>query len=390
MMAKEPNHYDFILAGGGAAGLSLACAMARSPLADRSILIVDREAKTKNDRTWCFWSDHLDPFDKILYRQWDAVRFTGRGFDRRLELGNFHYKMIRGIDFYEHAHRLLSTHPNVKFLSGQIDDISESTELAKVTVAGQSYTADWVFDSRILPGSIAIDRTRYHDLKQHFKGWIVETEAPAFDPQTPTLFDFRVQPHGDMRFFYILPFSERNALVEFTLFSATLLSEEEYRAELKNYLEHTLVVGPYRILEEESGMIPMTDQPFPRRLGNRIMATGTLGGRIKPSTGYAFARIQKDSAAIVASLVQQGHPFAVPSGPVRYHWFDRTMLQVIYRRGDEMGSFFTQMFQKNPIQRIFRFLNEENTLLEDMRLLSSLPVWPFLQAFVKVNLLGRV
>jgi lycopene beta-cyclase len=384
------RNYDYILAGGGAAGLSLACALARSPLSNRSILIVDRDAKAKNDRTWCFWSDHPDPFDDILYRQWDAVRFTGQNFDRRLDLGKFHYKMIRGIDFYEHTHRLLANFPNVQFLQSQINSIADNAGTATVCIEGQPFTADWVFDSRVLPGSITIDRARYHDLKQHFKGYLVETEAPVFDPLTPTLFDFRVQPHGDMRFFYILPFSAREALVEFTLFSASLLSEEEYHAELKGYLEHTLAVGPYHILEEESGIIPMTDRPFPRRLGQRIMAIGTLGGRVKPSTGYAFARIQKDSEAIVASLVRHGHPFDVPAGPARYGWFDRTMLQVMYGRGDEMGEFFTQMFRRNPIQRIFRFLNEENTWTEDMHLLSSLPVWPFLIAFLKVNLLGRV
>jgi lycopene beta-cyclase len=384
------KHFDFILAGGGAAGLSLACALVRSPLANRSILIVDLDAKAKNDRTWCFWSDHADPFDDILYRQWDAVRFTGQGFDRRLDLGKFRYKMIRGIDFYEHTHRVLANFPNVQFLQGRIERIEENAGAATVFIESQPYTADWVFDSRVLPGSIAIDRARYHDLKQHFKGYLVETEAPVFEALTPTLFDFRVQPHGDMRFFYILPFSERKAIVEFTLFSARLLSETEYNSALKDYLEHTLAVGPYRILEEESGIIPMTDFPFPRSLGKRIMAIGTLGGRVKPSTGYAFARIQKDSGAIVASLVKRGHPFEVPGGPARYGWFDRTMLQVIYRRGGEMGGIFTQMFRKNPIQRIFGFLNEENTWTEDIRLLASLPVWPFLQAFVKVNLLGKV
>ncbi len=370
--------------------MSLACALARSQLADRSMLIVDLNAKDRNDRTWCFWSDHTDPFDDILHRQWDAVRFTGHGFDRRLDLGQFRYKMIRGIDFYEHTHRLLANFPNVHFQQGQIERIDENDSAASVSIAGQTYTTDWVFDSRVLPGSITIDRSRYHDLKQHFKGYLVESEAPVFDPHTPTLFDFRVQPHGDMRFFYVLPFSERKALVEFTLFSARLLSEEEYHSELKDYLKYTLAVGPYSILEQESGIIPMTDLPFPRRLGKRIMAVGTLGGRVKPSTGYAFARIQKDSDAIVASLVDQGHPFAVPTGSARYRWFDRTMLQVMYRGGDEMGDIFTQMFRRNSIQRIFRFLNEENTWSEDIRLLSSLPVWPFLKAFLKVNLLGRV
>ena len=50
------NHYNFILAGGGAAGLSLAVQLASSPLKDQSILIIDRDRKQANDRTWCFWA----------------------------------------------------------------------------------------------------------------------------------------------------------------------------------------------------------------------------------------------------------------------------------------------------------------------------------------------
>jgi lycopene beta-cyclase len=41
--------YDVIIAGGGAAGLSLAYHLVRSPLRDCSILIVEKEAKDQND-----------------------------------------------------------------------------------------------------------------------------------------------------------------------------------------------------------------------------------------------------------------------------------------------------------------------------------------------------
>jgi lycopene beta-cyclase len=47
--------YDFIIAGGGLAGLSLAYYMNQTVLREKSILIIDQDTKTKNDRTWCFW-----------------------------------------------------------------------------------------------------------------------------------------------------------------------------------------------------------------------------------------------------------------------------------------------------------------------------------------------
>ncbi|HAO50811.1 MAG TPA: lycopene cyclase, partial [Runella sp.] len=58
------QNYDFIIAGGGLAGLSLAYYMNQTVLRDKSILIIDQDTKSQNDRTWCFWEkDPQSPFD---------------------------------------------------------------------------------------------------------------------------------------------------------------------------------------------------------------------------------------------------------------------------------------------------------------------------------------
>jgi lycopene beta-cyclase len=134
----------------------------------------------------------------------------------------------------------------------------------------------------------------------------------------------------------------------------------------------------------------MTDRPFPRRLGERVMAIGTKGGMVKPSTGYAFVRIQKDSAAIARSLEESGQPFTIPQSHWRYRLLDSIMLQVMYRNGDRMKEIFTQMFQRNSIQQIFAFLDEEAGIRDNLRLMASLPPLPFIKAFFKVKLLGRI
>ena len=69
--------HDIIIAGGGLAGLSLACHMVRSPLRDRSILIVDRDPKKQNDRTWGFWSNTPTLFDSVIWRSWDQLQVAG-------------------------------------------------------------------------------------------------------------------------------------------------------------------------------------------------------------------------------------------------------------------------------------------------------------------------
>jgi len=381
--------YDFILAGGGAAGLSLALRLAQA-FPDRKILILDREPKRTNDRTWCFWSVHPSPYPTATFRTWDRLAFYGLNFSKTYVLSPYCYYLIRGIDFYRHAYDRLSSFPNVRFEYGEVDRIQEDQEHTSVSLNGMAFEGKWVFSSLYDPKKITKQPRRYHYLKQHFRGWEIETSTRCFDPQMPTLFDFRIPQDGQMRFMYILPFSEREAMVEYTLFSPELLTDEEYDSALQNYIADTLKIKEFRIKAVENGVIPMSDQPLPRKLGERILAVGTLGGRVKPSSGYAFLRIQKDSEAIVRSLLQQGHPFDLPDSPSRYHLFDSIMLQVMQRHGGEMHHIFTQLFRNNPIQRVFAFLDENQSFPEDLKILASLPPLPFIRALLRLKVLRRV
>jgi lycopene beta-cyclase len=170
------------------------------------------------------------------------------------------------------------------------------------------------------------------------------------------MFDLRTPQREGVTFFYHLPFSERRALVEYTLFSPALLPIEDYESALRLHLDGLAGAG-YRILETERGIIPMTDRPFPRRQGHRILAIGTRGGRVKPSTGYAFARIQRDSQQIVASLVRTGHPFAIPPDPLRYRLHDAILLEVLAQEPDLGRPILSAIFACNPVQRVLRFLD---------------------------------
>ncbi len=416
-------HYDFILSGGGLAGLSLAYHLINSPLRDRSILIVDKDAKQQNDRTWCFWEEQPTLFDEIAYRVWQRLRFVSDDFTRDYDLAPYRYQMIRGIDFYDFTREKLSKCANVTFVRGNIDRVEDGTDRAQVIVDGRPFSGSWVFDSTLPPslrGSVppsiptvkalaaSTERTenwlrtaadtgkppvrngRYHHLNQHFRGWEIETDRPCFSPQLPTLFDFRTSQKGHMRFVYTLPFAENRALIEYTLFSASLLSSEEYHDGLRMYIEHALGIKRYEIKHVEAGIIPMTDHPFPRRLGKRVMSIGTKGGRVKPSTGYAFLRVQRDSAAIVHSLLKHDQPFDIPAQRGRFGLHDSILLNIMTHHPDDLKPIFTLMFRNNPIQRIFRFLDETTSLNEEVRFIASLPPWRFLQALFRLKALRRI
>lgn len=377
------EHYDFIFAGGGLAGLSLALQIAHSPLSDASILIVDQDAKLQDDRTWGFWSNRAGLYDEIVSRSWDQIKFYGKNYERLIDLGDYRYQVIRGADLYRFAHQKLSALPNVRFLNGKVTKIQDGADRARLAVNGQTVSGTWIFDSLFKASQIEVNPTRYHYLKMCFKGWEIETEEDLFEAQAATLLDFRTPQKHDVRFFYVLPYSERRALVEYTLFSTAHLCQSEYQGALKAYIQDTLGIQRYRILGRESGGIPVTDHPFPRRTGQRIMAIGLKGGRLKPTAGYAFTRIQKDSAAILRSLLENGHPFDVPTDPERYRFMDALLLDLMCLHGEQIKPIFTELFKNNPVERIFRLLDEEASLQDLGKIIASLPPAPFLGALLR-------
>lgn len=389
MYNDRMEHYEFLIAGVGGAGLGLADALLDRPNTLGSILVVDKDLKNQNDRTWCFWGLPSAPYSSLAAHSWQKISILSESYEKTIDLGEWRYWMVRGIDFYRSIRRRLEETPTVHFKLGSVDRIEENGQDALVTVAGEKMAAHWVFDSILRPQDQAIDTVHYHSLKQHFKGWEIETDRDIFDPARATLFDFRTPQKDNMRFIYVLPFSPRQALVEYTIFSANLLPTLEYEAALKDYLGGVLGLSGYRVLSEENGIIPMTDQPFRRQASPHVLNIGTKGGLVKPSSGYAFARMQRDALAIAASLDQFGHPFAIPRSPTRYRLYDSILLQLMYRRGRLMKSIFTRLFERNPIQRIFHFLDEDASLWQDAALIASLPPAPFLGALLKLVLTRR-
>jgi lycopene beta-cyclase len=225
---------------------------------------------------------------------------------------------------------------------------------------------------------------------QQFKGWEIDAAESVFDPQLATLLDFRTSQERGTHFFYVLPFSERHALVESVLCAATPVGWAECEQALRRYLECVLGIAAYTIARQEQGLSPLTDWPFPRRSGQRVMAIGTKGGRIKPSTGYAFLRMQQDSSAIVRSLLEAGHPFRVPKSPRRYRFFDSVMLEIMTRHAERIEPVFLALFKHNATRRIFRFLDEVASPWENGLMMPRLPPRLLWQTLLRLDAARRV
>ena len=375
------KHYDYIMAGGGLAGLSLACRLARSTLRARPILVIDHADKSKHDRTFSFWSQEPDLFASATSRSWRRLRVVGRQGERCLDLGEYSYHTMRGGDFYRCARRIMERFGAVEFLDAHIDTIEDGDRTATVRMDDALVQGTWVFDSTLTPGYPAMasgnSATR---LNLSFLGWEVETEHDVFEPDVVTFMDFRTPQNGDLRFFYVLPFAPNRALVEYTAFTDARLSGAEARSALEAYLQDVFEVNTFDVVSRESGCLPITDASFPRRLGRRVMAIGVKGGLLKPSTGYAYTRVQADSEAIVASLLTRGHPFDVPASDPSYRWLDTVMLRVMARHGGEMHTIMETLLARNPIGRVLSFLDESSSPLDILQIMASLPPSRFIEA----------
>jgi lycopene beta-cyclase len=378
MNLSGAHTYDYIIAGGGAAGLSLAVHLLKAGLADtKKILLIERDEKNQNDRTWCFWEKDPGLFEDIVYKQWDRLTVWPDEKARTTGIHPYRYKMIRGIDFYRHANDLLHTHKNIHRLKATVSAITHHDTHAVVTAGNHEYHAAYVFSSLLLQEPQLKKNQQY--LLQHFRGWMIETEADIFDETTATFMDFRVDQQQGATFVYVLPFSSKRALVEYTLFSGTELDQAEYEKGLSTYIETRLRAGAYKIIEKEQGIIPMTDYTFPVCDG-RIIYIGTAGGNTRGSSGYTFRNIQKHSALLVQALAAGQTPVVPPVVSKKARFFDAVLLQVLGKGYANGKTVFGRLFRKMKIAKVLHFLDGESTWSTDLQVITSQPKWPFLKA----------
>ncbi len=376
------TEYDYIIIGAGAAGLMMADGMAKDPaFKDKSILLLDKDAKKTNDRTWCFWEQGPGPFDPILYKSWDHIYFAGKEFKNSFSIAPYAYKMVQGIDFYSGYLERIQKYPNVGFVQETVKEITEFPSHIEVIASEHHYKGMQVFDSRFNYEKIQ-NRSKYPILQQHFIGWFVKTKQPVFNASQATFMDFSIEQKGNTRFMYVLPFSETEALVEYTLFSEKLLPEQEYEMAIEQYMVSHFKCTDFKITDKEKGSIPMTCYEFSQHNTKRIFYIGTAGGWSKPSTGYTFRNTEKKSAELIEFL-KTNKPLRKFTRKNRYWYFDLLILNILYRNNELGRSIFEALFKKRSPQLIFKFLDEETTWYEDMWITMAPKPLPFFKSLFR-------
>jgi lycopene beta-cyclase len=374
-----PVTVDLALVGGGGAASLVLAALARENLSGVRVAIIDPVRKRGQDRTWAFWGTPGTFLDPLLSASWDTVDVVTPAGHRALPLHPLRYAMLRSAPLYDLAGQAEEKLGAIRFTTaaGTLDDGG-----GHVTVRDETGTplvrAGWALDSRPRPPSRP-GRTRW---LQHFRGWWLETDRPRFDPRRAVLMDFRTpQPARGVSFGYVLPVGDRSALVEYTEFSPSVLAGDEYDAALRGYL--TLLgidEATTRVREVENGVIPMTDGVFEARPSPRVVRLGTAGGATRPSTGFTFTAMARQADRIARQVAAGRPPLPGPAYPARHRWMDAVQLRALDRGLTDGVAFFGRLFDRNPPERVLRFLDGTTSWREDLNLMASAPPLPMIRA----------
>ncbi|MGW9348327.1 lycopene cyclase family protein [Nocardiopsis flavescens] len=375
------NDHDVVIVGGGAAGLTLAHRLAGvnhpggAPVRV-ALLEPPPGPHTPPPRTWCFWEPEGGDWDDLLAARWRRLTVVGPdGASRTAPADPFVYKMLRSTDLESRVRAGFGGRVEpVPLLVEGVRDGADGAVVEGVMPDGSParLTASWVFDSRP-PRPLPPGRTL---LFQHFRGWFVRTPGDAFDPGAAVLMDFRPpQPENAVAFAYVLPLSAREALVEYTEFGPAPLATAEYDRLLAAHCARLGLAG-FEVTAAEQGVIPMTDAPLRPRAGRRVFRIGTAGGATRPSTGYTFSGVLRQTAA-VAEALERGR---VPVPPVphrrRHLAMDAVLLRALATGRVRGAEFFTRLLAPDRLGDVLAFLDGGTRLPRELALGLRTPVGP--------------
>ena len=371
------DSYDYIIAGSGAAGLSMAYHMANDPFFDqKKILIIDKEPKNAYDRTWCFWSDSDDLFPEVIYKKWNKIEVKTPSKKSVFPIHPYTYNLIRSHDFYQYIYSIIE---NKKNFTIKYEFIEEIRKHGTIVTSKSLYRGNYIFSSISHPirhkkGNIT--------LLQHFKGWYVRTKTPVFQTDVATLMDFDIEQYNECRFCYILPISAEEAMVEYTVFSESVLEDTVYDQLLGKYINNRFGNIEYAVTHTEFGVIPMSDFLYLSDLKSSVINIGTSGGATKGSTGYTFYFIQKQTKFYIEQI-KKGRIQKLYIPPYKYRLYDSVLLRVLLDKKIPAYTIFEDLFFKLKIQEVFDFLNEKSTLFQDLKIMSSVNIPVFLSTMLQ-------
>jgi lycopene beta-cyclase len=351
------KEFDYIIIGGGCAGLSLAYELEiNEKLKDKTLAIIEPRLEYKRDKTWSFWKVVPHNFDDCVKKSWQNFSINIPGKTNHLECKDYPYQSIDSGLFYEKISKKLKENENIHFYK-DLNEINTRNS--------------FIFNS------VPNIKKNHLNLWQHFCGVEIETKTNYFDDEIFNLMDFDCEQRDSVHFFYTLPYTKNKALIETTWLSKMNdNSQKDYDKQIKDYIDKHLKVKDYEITYREEGVIPLF-YPLYEKDKNRINI-GTAGGMTRLSTGYTFLNIQEHSKYIRENIenISNSKRFKISK---KYQFLDDIFLRVLNKHPEKMSNIFFNMFKTSP-KTVIKFLSNKSNFFEDIKIILKMPKWIFIKA----------
>ncbi len=352
--------FDYIIIGGGCAGLSLAYELEiHKKLKNKTLAIIEPRKEYKRDKTWSFWKVTPHNFDDCVKKNWTSFSINIADKSNHLECNSYPYQSVDSGLFYEKINNKLRENENIIFFNNLKEINSENS---------------FIFNS------VPTLKKNHLNLWQHFCGVEIETESDFFDDGIFNLMDFDCEQRESVHFFYTLPYSKNKALVETTWLSKMVDNlQKDYDEQIKNYIEKNLNLKNYKITYREEGAIPLF-YPLIKKERNKINI-GTAGGMTRLSTGYTFLNIQEHSKHIRENLenITNINKFEISK---KYQFLDEIFLRVLEKHPEKMPEIFFKMFEASP-NTVIKFLSNKSNFFDDLSIILKMPKSIFIKALFK-------
>ena len=350
------KEFDYVILGGGCAGLSLAYELEiNGKIKNKKLAIVEIRDEYKRDRTWSFWKVFDHNFDDCVIKSWNNFSINSKSGSHEVLNKEYPYQTIDSGLFYKKILNQLKQNKNIEFFKN-IDQLNS--------------------DNSIIFNSIPTKVNYESKLWQHFKGVEIETTENIFDDEIFNLMDFDCDQRDEVHFFYTLPFAKNKALIETTWLSKIDdNSLKDYDMQLEKYIKETLKIKNYKINFQEQGAIPLF---FPsNQIEKNKINIGSNGGMTRLSTGYTFLNIQDHSKYIANNIenIKNIRPYNIGK---KYEFLDNIFLNVLKKHPDKMPKIFLNMF-KAPSKTVIKFLSNKSNIFEDLAIILKMPKWIFIK-----------
>ena len=350
------KEFDYVILGGGCAGLSLAYHLdINNKIENKTLAIVEMREEYKRDKTWSFWKITDHNFDDCIIKSWNNFTINIKSETYEVLNKEYPYQTIDSGLFYQKILKQLKQNKNIEFFKN---------------------TNELKLKNSIIFNSFPTKGNYVNELWQHFKGLEIETTKNIFDDEIFNLMDFDCDQKKNVHFFYTLPFAKNKALIETTWLSKmNEKSLKDYDIQLETYIKDTLKIKDYKINYEEEGAIPLF---YPKnKVDKNKINIGSSGGMTRLSTGYTFLNIQEHSKYLVNNIeqIQNVKPYHIGK---KYEFLDKIFLNVLKSHPDKMPKIFLNMF-KAPPKKVIKFLSNKSNIFDDISIIFKMPKWIFVK-----------